>query len=65
MSISPLSTAKVETQSEPKAVKARRASSLVVAALGLIVLYGAGFAEISSLHNATHDGRHSAGFPCH
>lgn len=37
----------------------------VSAGLGLILLYGAAFAETPVLHNAAHDGRHSAGFPCH
>lgn len=33
--------------------------------LGIAILYGAGFASISAVHNAAHDMRHSAGFPCH
>ena len=33
--------------------------------LGLVLLYAAGFAETAELHNAAHDGRHSASFPCH
>ena len=37
----------------------------LAAGLGLILLYGAAFAETPALHNAAHDGRHSAGFPCH
>ena len=37
----------------------------VAAGLGLILLYAAAFAETPALHNAAHDGRHSAGFPCH
>ncbi len=39
--------------------------ALFAAGLGLVLLYAAGFSEISVLHNATHDGRHSAAFPCH
>lgn len=37
----------------------------VTAGLGLVLLYGAAFAATPALHNAAHDGRHSAGFPCH
>ena len=37
----------------------------IAAGLGLLLLYGAAFAETPALHNAAHDGRHSAGFPCH
>ncbi len=33
--------------------------------IGLGLLYAAGFAETAQLHNAAHDGRHSASFPCH
>lgn len=29
------------------------------------VIFAMGFTETSQLHNAAHDGRHSAGFPCH
>lgn len=33
--------------------------------LGLVVVYGAGFAAPAALHNATHDTRHAFGLPCH
>ena len=33
--------------------------------IGVVILYGAGFAQISTVHNAAHDSRHSQGFPCH
>lgn len=36
-----------------------------VAMLGLSVLFIAGFANSATLHDATHDLRHAAGFPCH
>ncbi|MEE9413560.1 MAG: CbtB domain-containing protein [Methylococcales bacterium] len=29
------------------------------------LLFFTGFSETSVLHNAAHDGRHAAGFPCH
>lgn len=38
---------------------------LLAGSLGLVLLYGAAFAETSALHNAAHDARHSAAFPCH
>lgn len=38
---------------------------LAAALLGLIVLIAVGFAPIEVIHNATHDTRHSTGFPCH
>ncbi|EJN06949.1 CbtB domain-containing protein [Herbaspirillum sp. YR522] len=43
----------------------RIAPSLLAFALGAALIYGAGFASKIELHNAAHDGRHSAGFPCH
>ena len=43
---------------------AGRVSAVIVAALlGLFILYGVGFAQIS--HEMAHDTRHSTGFPCH
>lgn len=33
--------------------------------LGAALIYCAGFAPMQVLHNAAHDSRHSAAFPCH
>lgn len=33
--------------------------------LGLFIVLGVGFAPLAVAHNATHDVRHSAAFPCH
>lgn len=33
--------------------------------LGLSLVYFAGFSHIDAVHNAAHDTRHSAAFPCH
>lgn len=33
--------------------------------LGLCLIYFAGFSHIEAVHNAAHDTRHSAAFPCH
>jgi cobalt transporter subunit CbtB len=40
-------------------------AALSAAVLGLMLIYGAGFAQIEEVHNGAHDARHSAGFPCH
>jgi cobalt transporter subunit CbtB len=43
-------------------------STLQILATGLIaivVLYGVGFNEMGIAHNAAHDARHAAVFPCH
>jgi cobalt transporter subunit CbtB len=39
--------------------------ALLAAGLGLALLCAAGFAEMPMLHNAAHDSRHAAAFPCH
>lgn len=44
---------------------AKIGAALAAALLGLSLVFVAGFAEVKVLHNATHDTRHSAGFPCH
>ena len=50
----------------PVAVPRERiAAALLAAVFGLILVYAVGFAEMEVLHNAAHDTRHAAGFPCH
>lgn len=61
--------------SEPRAMSAAASGAaartgsllqaLLAAGLGLFLLAGVGFAHIEAVHNAAHDARHSAGFPCH
>ncbi len=41
------------------------AQVLMVAALGLGLLFVAGHAQSATLHDAAHDVRHATGFPCH
>ncbi|UMY19810.1 CbtB-domain containing protein [Methylobacterium organophilum] len=42
------------------------ARAVVIAAfLGLGLVFLAGFAPASALHNAAHDFRHAQNFPCH
>lgn len=38
---------------------------LATVLLGIVVLSAVGFAPLEVIHNATHDTRHSSGFPCH
>ncbi|WP_460425549.1 CbtB domain-containing protein [Azotobacter armeniacus] len=33
--------------------------------LGAVLIFFAGFSPVEALHNAAHDTRHSAAFPCH
>lgn len=53
------------TPSRPVSLISKALPVAVATGLGLVLLYGAAFAETPALHNAAHDGRHSAGFPCH
>ena len=38
---------------------------IAVMLLGAAFILGAGFSHSSAVHNAAHDARHAAGFPCH
>lgn len=40
-------------------------AALVAMLLGSFLVYGAGFANAQSLHDAAHDTRHAFAFPCH
>lgn len=40
-------------------------AAIAAALLGLAMVWTVGFAPLSAVHNAAHDTRHSAGFPCH
>ncbi len=47
-------------------IDARRLTSGIAAMLmGSALLFLVGFAPMPSVHNAAHDTRHSAAFPCH
>ena len=46
-------------------IHAKKTQILASAVLGVIILTIVGFAPIEVVHNATHDTRHSTGFPCH
>jgi cobalt transporter subunit CbtB len=39
--------------------------AVFAAFLGGFLLWVVGFSHIDVVHNATHDTRHSSGFPCH
>lgn len=43
----------------------RMAIAIGASLLGLCLVYFAGFSHIEAVHNAAHDTRHSAAFPCH
>ena len=49
---------------ESQAASARTAAIAAIM-LGMIILFGAGFANSHALHEGTHDTRHAFGLPCH
>ena len=55
----------VDSSSRTQVWKDKIVPGMLAGMLGLVLLYAAGFAETAALHNAAHDGRHSASFPCH
>jgi cobalt transporter subunit CbtB len=63
MNNAPIAAASVAT-SATSATFARWPAALALA-FGILVVFGAGFASPSMLHNATHDTRHAFGLPCH
>ena len=54
------------TTSANTKVSASSATQLIAAlTLGVVMLAGVGFANLSIAHNAAHDARHALAFPCH
>ena len=49
----------------PPPPRAGSSRPLLAAALGLVIVFAAGFAPSEAVHNAAHDTRHSFAFPCH
>jgi len=45
--------------------QSKLASILFVAFLGGGIIFAAGYAQSTVLHDAAHDLRHATGFPCH
>lgn len=43
----------------------RIVAAVSAAVFGALLVYFAGFSHIEAVHNAAHDTRHSAAFPCH
>lgn len=65
MSLLPSLVKNVELKAQSEIWRDRILPALFAAGLGLVLLYAAGFAETAEVHNAAHDGRHLAAFPCH
>jgi len=49
----------------PVSLSQRLVVAVGASLLGLCLVYFAGFSHLEAVHNAAHDTRHSAAFPCH
>jgi cobalt transporter subunit CbtB len=53
------------TASSTTTLSQRLGAAIGASILGACLVYFAGFSHIEAVHNAAHDTRHSAAFPCH
>jgi cobalt transporter subunit CbtB len=53
------------TASTTTTLSQRLTAAVCASILGASLVYFAGFSHIEAVHNAAHDTRHSAAFPCH
>ncbi|HDS0918606.1 TPA: CbtB-domain containing protein [Pseudomonas putida] len=61
----PVTSTKQHSLDTPVTLNQRVVIALGASLLGLCLVYFAGFSHIEAVHNAAHDTRHSAAFPCH
>ncbi|HEC14861.1 MAG TPA: CbtB-domain containing protein [Rhodospirillales bacterium] len=52
-------------QHEAARAATKKLPAILALGFGLFIILGAGFSQISAVHNAAHDVRHSFAFPCH
>jgi cobalt transporter subunit CbtB len=64
-STGPSSTDKSSASTTPATLAQRLTAAVCASILGACLVYFAGFSHIEAVHNAAHDTRHSAAFPCH
>ena len=55
----------IATPASTAAAKAAIAPAIAMFMAGLALVFVVGFAPMAIAHNAAHDTRHSAAFPCH
>jgi cobalt transporter subunit CbtB len=59
-------SSQAKTQTTASTALSQRISVATFGGLvGLFLIYGVGFAHPETIHNAAHDTRHAASFPCH
>ena len=61
--------AQTQSQTQTERLEIAAASRIGPALLALLfggfLIFGVGFANSATIHNAAHDGRHALAFPCH
>ena len=64
--ISAVATASLDT-SDARVFSQRLTTAVIMLSAGMVLLFAVGFAQGSGnfMHNAAHDTRHAATFPCH
>ena len=55
----------IDTLNSVSVTSTKNLQLLATVALGIVILFGVGFAPMDMAHNAAHDTRHSVAFPCH
>lgn len=63
--MSTISSTRHATASGTTTLGQRLVAAISASILGACLVYFAGFSHIEAVHNAAHDTRHSAAFPCH
>lgn len=63
--MSTISSTRHVTASGTATLGQRLVAAISASILGACLVYFAGFSHIEAVHNAAHDTRHSAAFPCH
>lgn len=63
--MSTISSTRHVTASGTTTLGQRLVAAISASILGACLVYFAGFSHIEAVHNAAHDTRHSAAFPCH
>jgi len=63
--VMPVASTKPHSLATPATLSQRVIIAVGASLLGLCLVYFAGFSHIEAVHNAAHDTRHSAAFPCH
>lgn len=61
-------TTQISSQRSNSAVSvavSKRSQIIAAALLGLTIVFAVGMLPMDAVHNAAHDTRHSAAFPCH